>query len=298
LSFDRPYIYFKPCLRVYDQLHWSVGSNYMLTQAQRSKEIFPHFFYEGGTLSKEPEVYQSKKNKRSYKIRVYHPAGYHENYFQHFPVLFMHDAHNLFFPREAFTGQTWRLSETLELLDRMNAVRSCIVVGIYPEDRMAEYTNPGYYDYGHFIVEELIPELYKDLRALSGPKHTAVMGSSLGGLVSFHLAWRWPQVFGFAGCLSSTFSYQDDLVEAIASGEVSTAKFYLDSGWPGDNYEVTRNICDLMLKRGYVWGRDLLYFSFPGAAHNEADWAARCHLPLQFFFRHRPQFSADQKDTL
>lgn len=285
-----PYLYFKPCLRLFGEHLWSVGSNYILTRSEQRKTVYPRFYYEGGTLSREPEIYHSERNQRSYRIRVYHPAGYHENYFEHFPLLLMHDAHNLFFPEEAFTGRTWELSTTLEVMDRMNSVRPCIVVGIYPEDRMEEYTNPGYYDYGHFIVDELMPALYEELRALKGPENTAVMGSSLGGLVSFHLAWRWPEVFGYAGCLSSTFHYQDDLTQDIARGKRSKAKFYLDSGWPGDNYEVTRSVCDLMLKRGFEWGKDLLYFSFPGAGHSEADWAARCHLPLQFFFQQRPDF--------
>jgi hypothetical protein len=28
-----------------------------------------------------------------------------------------------------------------------------IVVGIFPNDRMTEYTLPGYYDYGRFLLE-------------------------------------------------------------------------------------------------------------------------------------------------
>jgi len=39
-----------------------------------------------------------------------------------------------------------------------------------------------------------------------GPADTAVMGSSLGGVVSFYLAWQWPDVFGKIACLSSTFT--------------------------------------------------------------------------------------------
>ena len=34
--------------------------------------------------------------------------------------------------------------------------------------------------------------------------------------------------------MSSTFSYQDDLIERVLSEPKSSAKFYLDSGWPGD----------------------------------------------------------------
>ena len=41
------------------------------------------------------------------------------------------------------------------------------------------------------------------------------MGSSLGGVVSFYLGWQWPEVFGKVACLSSTFTFQDDLLERV-----------------------------------------------------------------------------------
>lgn len=88
---------------------------------------------------------------------------------------------------------------------------------IYPQDRMYEYTQPGYEGYGRFITEELKKEVDAHLRTLAAPEHTAVMGSSLGGVVSLYLAWQHPQVFGKAACLSSTFGYRDDLRQRIGS---------------------------------------------------------------------------------
>jgi len=67
-------------------------------------------------------------------------------------------------------------------------------------------------------------------------------------------------------------------------------RIYLDSGWPEDNYEVTRDMRALLLSRGYREGLELLYFAFPGAHHDEKAWALRSHIPFQFFFakRHSP----------
>ena len=86
-----------------------------------------------------------------------------------------------------------------------DVVRKVIVVGVYAVERQTEYTAPGYEDYGRFLVEELKPWIDDNYRTLSGARHTAVLGSSLGGVVSFYLAWQWPEVFGSAGCMSSTF---------------------------------------------------------------------------------------------
>ena len=49
----------------------------------------------------------------------------------------------------------------------------------------------------------------------TSPRETGVIGSSLGGVVSFYMAWEYPQVFGFAACMSSTFSYKDDLIDRV-----------------------------------------------------------------------------------
>jgi len=59
--------------------------------------------------------------------------------------------------------------------------------------------------------------------------------------------------------------------------------FYLDSGWPGDNYEVTMAMATTLISRGWRYGQNLLHLSFPNATHNEAAWGIRLHIPMQFF---------------
>src|SRR5260370_23055939 len=105
------------------------------------------------------------------------------------------------------------------MLDKMNAIEEVIVVGIHPNERMQEYTLPGYEDYGRFLVEKLKPLIDGKYRTLTGPMDTAVMGSSLGGVVSFYLGWQWPDVFGKVACLSSMFAFRDDLLERVRTKE-------------------------------------------------------------------------------
>jgi len=108
-------------------------------------------------------------------------------------------------------------------------------------------------------------------------------GSSLGGVVSFYTVWQYPEVFGGAVCMSSTFSHKDDLLERVLSEPKRKIGFYLDSGWPGDNYEVTVAMALALVSRGWRYGRDLLYLCFPRAAHDEKAWGMRLHLPMQLF---------------
>ncbi|CAN0450488.1 unnamed protein product, partial [Phaeothamnion confervicola] len=98
------------------------------------------------------------------------------------------------------------------------------------------------------------------------------------------MGWEYPHVFGKVACMSSTFTWKDDLMRRIHSEEKRPLKIYLDSGWPGDNFEVTRGMFDLLQRQGYELNNELLYLAFPQATHSEGDWANRVHIPFQFFF--------------
>jgi len=290
---NAPYHYFKPMVvRADGTRYWSKGENYLITaDGTGSRSLYPYFHAPERGFISQPLSQRSTIMSREVTVRVYTPPGYGENSLKRYPVLYMHDGRNLFFPEEAFLGQEWRVDETLNFLDAMNLVDKVLVVGIYAGDRMTEYTEPGYHDYGRFITDELIPMIAVNYRSLDGPKYTAVMGSSLGGVVSLYLAWQYPDYFSKAACLSSTFAWRDNLMDRIATEPRRAIAIYLDSGWPRDNYEVTRSMRDLLLERGYRFGTDLHYLAFPGAPHNEPAWATRFHIPFQLLFGKTPSFS-------
>jgi len=289
LELDAPFRYFKPVLVRGSETHWSLGENYLaLRSGHDSVDVYPYFFSTGGCTACNLHHLSPAGSDREHAVRVFYPPGYHENPLESFPVIYMQDGQNLFFPDEAFGGHDWMIDETLEVLQAMNLVRRVVVVGVYPRDRMVDYTRPGYEDYGRFLVERVKPWIQENYRVLDGPRNTAVMGSSLGGVVSLYLAWQWPDVFGHAGCLSSTFGYRDDLAERISRETKRPIRIYLDSGWPGDNYEVTRDMRNLLAERGYTHGDDLLYLGFPRATHDERSWAMRAHIPFQHFFGETP----------
>jgi predicted alpha/beta superfamily hydrolase len=291
LTSDRPYLYYKPMVIDPSGLHWSVGSNYLAILNGGLKEIYPHFFTGASSRVSDPISVPSAALHRDCVIRVYHPPGYDENTLKRYPVLYMHDGVNLFFPEEAFLGREWQIDETMAALDRMSIIDKVVVIAIYAQDRMNDYTAPGYYAYSRFLAEELKPAVDNNLRTLTDAGNTAIMGSSLGGVVSLHLAWQRPDLFGKAACMSSTFTYKDDLMTRLEGEPKKPIVLYLDSGWPGDNYEVTRSVRDLLARRGYRFGDDLLYFAFPNAQHDESFWATRSHIPFQFFFGKTPQIS-------
>jgi enterochelin esterase-like enzyme len=166
----------------------------------------------------------------------------------------------------------------------MRAIEDLIIVGVYSNERREdEYTKPGYEAYARSVVEELVRAEQVFLRATHDRKDWMMWGSSLGGVVSFYTVWQYPEVFGNAACMSSTFTYKDDLMERVLNQPKRKVGFYLDSGWPGDNYEVTVAMALALVSRGWRYGRDLLYLCFPHAGHDEKAWGMRLHLPMQLF---------------
>lgn len=281
VPFDGDFLYFKPVLLADSRSHWAQGDNELALPGNgRAVDLHPHFFAD--STCSVCNVHEVGDDEHA--VRIFYPPGYAENTLATYPVLYMQDGQNLFFPDEAFGGQHWKVEETLGVLSSMNLIRKAIVVGVYPRDRMSEYTAPGYEAYGRYLVRELKPWVDRNYRTLLGPENTAVLGSSLGGVVSFYLGWEYPDTFGRVGAMSSTFGYRDDLLDRVASEPRRAHRIYLDTGWPRDNYEINRRMRRTLLARGYVEGVDLLYLAFPEAKHDERAWAMRAHIPFQYFF--------------
>ncbi|MFT4977903.1 MAG: putative alpha/beta superfamily hydrolase [Myxococcota bacterium] len=281
---DAHHLYWKPCIiESGGELRWSTGPNYLTVLPRpRVDRVWPYFGPATGSLSERLTV--ANPDGPDYEVRVYLPPGYSENTLKEYPTLYMHDGQNVFLSEEAYLGGEWRADEMMHRLDEMAVIDKVIIVGVYPRDRMSEYSQRGYGAYGRFFIETLKPAIDARYRTLPGPEHAAVMGSSLGGVVSMHIAWSWPDVIGSAACLSSSFWYDNDLFERARTEPIPPIRLYLDSGWPSDNFSVTQEMATLLSARGMALGKQLMYFAFPLAQHSELHWAARLHLPFQFLF--------------
>jgi predicted alpha/beta superfamily hydrolase len=280
---DQPFVYFKPCLVRDGASYWAVGPNNLLMMSAGDRRIRYPFFLgpSSGRFSSLIE-HPSLILGRSHSVRVYLPPGYEENTLATYPVIYMQDGQNLFFPEEAFLGAEWGVDETSHTLRAMRAVEDFVIVGIHSADRMRDYTEPGCEAYARSLAEEIVPEVQRRLRVGTDRRSRSVWGSSLGGVVSFYTVWQHPDVFGTAVCMSSTFAHRNTLIDRVLDEPVRDVAFYLDSGWPGDNYEVTLAMATALVSRGWRYGHNLLHFSFPAAEHNEAAWGMRLHLPMQF----------------
>jgi predicted alpha/beta superfamily hydrolase len=280
---NHPFLYFKPCLVQNGKFHWAKGGNQLLIMTEDDRRIsYPYFFGSEYGRCSPLFTFDSAILGREHRARAYVPPGYDENTLAEYPVAFWQDGQNLFFPQEAFMGQDWQLDSTQWELRSMGAVEDIISIGVYSgETRLEEYTKPGYELYAKSLVEEVIPKAEAKLRIVRQRRCRSVWGSSLGGVVSFYAVWQYPEIFGAAVCMSSTFAHKDDLLERVLTEDPPDVAFYLDSGWPGDNYETTLGMAMALVSRGWRWGHNLLHLAYPHAEHRESDWRMRLHIPLQ-----------------
>jgi predicted alpha/beta superfamily hydrolase len=191
----------------------------------------------------------------------------------------------------------WQMDETADSLIKQRAIEEIIIVGIdNTPDRLAEYSDGergrGYMD---FVVHDLKPFIDTTYRTLPDRKYTAVMGSSMGGLISFYLVWRYPDVFSQAACLSSTFLWNNGvLIKEIENftGQRKEIRIYFDNGGEGEEGRYTpffESMKALLISKGFVSGKDLEYFYDEAGEHSESSWAKRAWRPLKFMFGIQPE---------
>lgn len=251
---------------------------------------------------------------RTRHVEIWLPPGYDDAPATRYPVLYMSDGQNLFDPRVANTGVDWGVDEAVVRLVQRGIIEPVIVVGVWNSaDRGPEYSPwqraP---DYARFLIAELMPRVNREFRTLTGPAHTAVMGSSLGGLLSFYLVTHHPEVFGACGCVSTHFPLSQAMVAQYFPGLVTTAhpdttpyvirdiaagltapkgaRYWFDYGTQGPDaeYRPTHEaVRAWLLRQGLVEGKDFVIRRYDGADHNEAAWRARLDDPLTFLFGRR-----------
>lgn len=221
-------------------------------------------------------------------VHVWLPPGYGESD-QRYPVLYLHDGQQVFDPSTSSFGVDWQVDEVATDLIAHGALQPLIVVAVNnTEDRYEEYSDCAKgAAYRRFLIETLKPFVDRTYRTLPAREHTAVMGSSMGGLASFLLAWYHPETFSAAACLSPAFFHHDLNKASAGPAPSSPVRLYLDNGGVGLERRLQAG-CDRMLeilqRNGMTLRGDLVWFQDPAAAHNEAAWAGRVWRPLRFLF--------------
>ena len=243
-------------------------------------------------------------------VDVYLPPGYDPVGTTRYAVLYMNDGQDT-----AALG----LLPTLDSLTARRRIPPLIVVAPHANaERLQDYGTAGTPNaqgfgararlYERFVLEELLPWVEARYRVRPGPKHTAVLGSSLGGLGAFDLAWRHPDVFGTAGAMSGSFWWRTEdgtLDQRMASRvairmarettplprlriwlETADGDETSDRDGNGviDAIQDTNDLVNALVARGYRSGKDVVHVTVHGG-HNQDTWGRVLPQFLEYAFR-------------
>ena len=172
--------------------------------------------------------------KTKKKIWVYLTLNY-EKSTKKYPVIYMHDAQNLFDAAASYAGE-WNIDETLDSIKA-----KVIIIGVEHGnekriDELTPYKNEKHGGgnanaYLEFIVKTLKPHVDTKYRTKTNAKNTGIFGSSLGGLVSFYAALQYPEVFGKVGCFSPAFWInKKEIFQKLVDTPKFNTKIYLLCG--------------------------------------------------------------------
>ncbi len=255
------------------------------------------------------------------RVDIWFPEDYSAE--KRYAVLYMHDGQMLFDSNITWNGTEWEVDEHAGELIKEKKIKDCIVVGIwnlsdsryqdYFPQKTVEYLPEPYREaflsrfpqglsadnYLKFIVTELKPYIDRNYATLTGPEHTVMAGSSMGGLISLYAICEYPEVFGRVASLSihspmissRESDGEDDTVPAAFREYLrhhlppaGTRWIYMDYGnqtLDASYAPYQQKIDDVMREKGWTmpWWQTRF---FPGTDHSERSWAARLDIPLSF----------------
>ena len=218
---------------------------------------------------------------RHRRIWIYSPPDYETSGLS-YPVLYMHDAQNLFDAITSFAGE-WEVDETMNSLFS-RGYKVPLVVGIDNggSDRMGEYTTWSNAQYGggdgekymQFIVETLKPYIDQHYRTLPDRNNTAIIGSSLGGIITHYGGLKYQEVFSKVGLFSPSYWYSDSIwMFTHQTGKQAEMRFYQLCGTNESATEVgdVQRMNDSLVSTGFAQ-HNVFNKVVTGGQHNEKLW--------------------------
>ncbi|MGI9105429.1 MAG: glucan 1,4-alpha-glucosidase [Pyrinomonadaceae bacterium] len=213
-----------------------------------------------GTLEKL-EVPTSLLEGGKRKIQVYLPPGYAQAS-ERYPVLYLQDGSD-------YVTRA-RAAHIADQLISQKQSAPFIIVFVDPVNRFKEYwANDGF---AAFMATELVP--FMDARYRTRPEREgrALMGASLGGVISTWTALKYPQTFARVAGQSTAFQIDDERVVAALSAldvmnRAQPLKFYYDVGMLESIWEVNRRVRVMLAGKNYP-----VTYGEAAAGHNWTSW--------------------------
>ncbi len=246
----------------------------------------------------------SQKGLLPRNVVVWLPPGYSSplKAEQRYPVLYMHDGQNVFDPGTAFMGREWHADEVATDLIRKGVIPPIIIVGVWNSpERVADYTPDVDVQevrgdnkpqgrggegarYLQWLATELKPFIDSQYRTKPGRESTAIMGSSLGGIISLAAAEQHASTFGRVAVVSPSLWWnKGSVIDRWSARAPAVDRLWVDMG---DRERA--GLCDALRRFEKAvqpaYGRNLHVEVIPGGTHDEPSWSARLGRTLKFLF--------------
>jgi predicted alpha/beta superfamily hydrolase len=239
--------------------------------------------------------------KREAVLYVGLPQDY-ETQKKHYPVIYFHDGHNLFYKEDSYAGEIWDVAQAMRNPNIPPAIVVSLSCAMKGNQRIEEYNvftsrfpnHPTWYangrglEYLHYVFNELKPEIDKHYRTLKDAENTYMIGSSMGGVISLEAALLFPHVLkNIAGLSNAFYTSTAEIIKLIDDTNVNLNKVYLDTGDAEDGLEFaevylsSNNRVYHAIKTKYP-ELNLRYHIIRGGKHNELAWRRRLPQVLKF----------------
>jgi glucoamylase len=208
------------------------------------------------------------------RLRVYLPPGYAQSNAR-YPVLYLQDG----------AEYATRARATLIAHDLIKAKRVApfIIVFVVPADRMKDYwANDRFAD---FMGGELVPFIDARYRTQADRNARALLGASLGGVISVWTALRHADTFARVGGQSTAFQIDNErVVGALARIELMRPdrafRFYFDVGRMEPIMGVNRRVRVMLRAKGYE-----VAYAEAETGHNWTSWRERLEGAFQALWK-------------
>jgi enterochelin esterase-like enzyme len=252
---------------------------------ENSEVRMPRYRFPGETLPRDvphgsidTASFTGPAPGRRTTVYVYVPPGY-RSLTDRYPVLYVTDG-----------GEYLSRANMNVVLDNLIAqgeIVPLIAVFLEPRSDPADArtnTRMGDYALNDSFIEALSgnlrPFLLKRYRMLEGPRNTAIMGASMGGLIATYAAFTHPETFGLCAAQSPSYQWKNDtLITMLRSAPVKDFRMYLSTGTIRDAERRARIVRDIMREKGYA----ITYAEYP-ESHNWLNWRGRLGEMLRTFW--------------
>jgi len=226
---------------------------------------------------------------RTRAIRVLLPSDYDSSHHA-YPVIYALDGQNLFHKETSFSYD-WGMMKTMSKAPKN---QNTIIVGIdnggdLRLNEYAPYKNKKGGGEGdafiHFITDTLKPQIDSKYRTLSDRKNTSILGSSLGGLLSFYGGLVRSDIFGNVCIFSPAFWFNPTVLKLPETNNALRSRFYVvgsknESRFMSDTLQQTY----WALKNNGWTDSDFTVIARDKGKHNENFWSKEFKAMLPWLF--------------